>query len=159
MRSGSIMIPLSLLAGLILVMIPLPAVIEPMRPDWVTMIALYWAFALPQRFGLIMAWLVGLLLDVSQGTLLGQHAMAIVVVVFIAMRMHLQVRMAPILQQALTVMILLSIKQGLVLWTSGMAGTAPEGLWLYFSAPLVGMLLWPLVFVVLRDLRQRYRIA
>ena len=153
------LIPLTLLLALMLVMVPLPTGVEPFRPDWVTLVALYWAIALPQRFGLTIAWSAGLLLDVSQGAMLGQNALAIVLVVAFAIRMHQRLRVAPIAQQAFIIMLLLLIKQALVLWTSGMAGRAPADPWLYFAAPLTALVFWPVLFVVLRDLRRRYQTA
>ena len=157
--SARLLPAVTLLAGLLLVMLPLPGPVEPFRPDWVAMIALYWAFAIPQRFGLVLAWIAGLLLDVSQGTLLGQHALGLTLITAIALHMHQRVRVAPIAQQALFVMILLLIKQALVLWVSGMIDRAPDDLWRYFASPVVALILWPLVFVILRDLRRRYHLA
>lgn len=151
--------PLTLVAALLLMMLPLPAGLEPFRPDWVALVAMYWAFAVPQRFGVLLAWIAGLLLDVSQGTLLGQHALGLALVTAIALNMHQRVRVSPILQQAVFVVFLLLLKAALVLWISGMAGRAPDSLWLYFASPLVAFLAWPLVFVILRDLRRRYKVT
>lgn len=148
--------PLTIAAGLLLVMLPLPTAAEPFRPDWVSLIVLYWAFAIPQRFGLVPAWIAGLLLDVSQGALLGQHAFALVIITAVALNMHQRVRVSPVLQQAVFVMLLLLIKQTLVLWISGITDRAPDDLWLYFASPLVAAVLWPFLFVILRDLRRRY---
>lgn len=153
------LIPVTLLAALMLVMAPLPASAEPLRPDWVTLVALYWAIALPQRFGLALAWIAGLLLDVSQGTLLGQHALGLVVVTAIAARSHQRMRVSPLTQQAVFVSVLLLLKQSLVLWVSGLVGRAPDNLWLYFASPLLALPLWPVIFIILRDLRRRYQTA
>lgn len=153
------LIPLTLVAALMLVMVPLPTVAEPLRPDWVTMVALYWAMALPQRFGLSLAWTAGLLLDVSQGALLGQHALGTALVAAFALRQHQRLRVSPIAQQAVVVMLLLLCKQGLVLWISGMVGRAPVNPWLHFISPLVALAFWPVIFILLRDLRRRYQIA
>lgn len=153
------LIPLTLVAALMLVMVPLPAVAEPLRPDWVTLVALYWAIALPQRFGLSLAWIAGLLLDVSQGALLGQHALGTVLVTAFAIRQHQRLRVSPVAQQAVVVMLLLLCKQGLVLWISGMVGRAPVNPWLHFVSPVVALALWPVIFVLLRDVRRRYQIA
>lgn len=150
---------ITLLCALLLVMLPLPDIVTPFRPDWVAMVALYWAFAVPRHFGLFMAWMAGLLLDVSQGTLLGQHALGLVVITVIALHMHQRVRVSPLLQQSLFVMFLLLLKQTLVLWVSGMIGRAPDDPWLYFASPFVAMLFWPLIFVILRDLRRRYNVG
>lgn len=153
------LIPLTLAVALMLAMVPLPESVAPVRPDWVTLVALYWAMALPRRFGLTFAWIAGILLDVSQGALLGQNALGAVIVVAFALQYHQRLRVAPIAQQALIVTLLLLFKQALVIWTSGLAGRAPEAPWLYFAAPLTALIFWPLLFVVLRDLRRRYQVA
>lgn len=151
------LIPLTLTVALMLAIVPLPDAVAPFWPDWVTLVALYWAMALPQRFGLTLAWIAGILLDVSQGALLGQNALGAVIVVAFALRYHQQLRVAPIAQQALIVTVLLLLKQALVLWTSGLAGRAPQTPWLFFAAPLTALFFWPLLYVVLRDLRRRYQ--
>lgn len=151
------LIPATFVVALMLVMAPLPHMLEPLRPDWVALVALYWAIALPERFGLAIAWFAGLLVDVSQGALLGQHALGIVLVTAIALRSHQSMRLSPLTQQAAFVTLLLLLKQSLVLWISGMVGRAPDELWLYFTAPLLALLFWPVVFVLLRDLRRRFQ--
>lgn len=150
---------LTLIAGLLLTMLPLPTAVEPFRPDWVAMIALYWALALPRGFGLLAAWLAGLMLDVSQGALLGQHALGLALITAVALNFHQRVRVSPVIQQALFIMLLLVVKEALVLWTSGLAGRAPDAFWLYFASVLTGAVLWPVVFFILRDLRRRYGVA
>jgi rod shape-determining protein MreD len=153
------LIPITLAVALMLAMVPLPDAAAPFWPDWVTLVALYWAMALPQRFGLTLAWIAGILLDVSQGALLGQNALGAVIVVAFALRYHQRLRVAPIAQQALIVTVLLVLKQALVLWTSGLAGRAPQTPWLFFAAPLTALVFWPLLYVVLRDLRRRHQVA
>lgn len=153
------LVPLTLLGALMLVMMPLPDAARPFRPDWVTMVALYWAIALPRTFGLTIAWISGLLVDASQGALLGQNALGLVLVVAFALREHQRLRVYPVAQQAVIVMLLLLLKEALVLWTSGMAGRAPEQVWLFLAAPATALVFWPVVFVILRDLRRRYQAA
>lgn len=152
-------VPLTLIVALMLVMVPLPDAAEPFRPDWVTMVVLYWAIALPPRFGLTVPWIAGLLLDVARGSLLGQNALGIVLVAAFAIREHQRLRVFPVAQQAVVVTVLLLVKQALVLWISGMAGRAPDNLWLYFASPLLTLVFWPVVFVLLRDVRRRYAVA
>lgn len=153
------LVPLTVIVALMLVMLPLPEVVEPVRPDWVTLVVLYWAIALPQRFGLVFAWVAGILLDVTTGTLLGQHALGLVLVTAIALRLHQRLRVFPLPHQALVMVALVFFKQVLVLWTSGVAGRAPEETWLYLVAPLTALVFWPIVFVILRDLRRRHGVA
>ena len=153
------LIPLTVVVALMLVMVPLPDTAQPFRPDWVTMVAIYWAMATPRHFGLTVGWIVGLLLDATLGTLLGQHALGIVIAVAFVQRGHQRLRVFPIAQQTLIVVALLFIKQMLVLWTSGMAGRAPADPWPYFAAPLTAIVFWPVLFILLRDLRRRYQVS
>jgi len=114
--------------------------------------------AIPSRFGLGLAWLFALLLDVSQGTLLGQHAFALLPILYLVLRMHRQIRASSFPQQAIFVFFLLLFKQLLVLWVDGIVGRSVEDLWLYFTPSLIGMLLWPIVFIILRDIRRSLQI-
>ena len=159
MRPRWWVVPLSLIVALMLVMVPLPEGTEPFRPDWVTMVVLYWAIALPPRFGLTVPWVAGLLLDVTRGALLGQNALGVVLVAAFAIREHQRLRVFPVAQQAVVVTVLLMIKQALVLWISGMTGREPDNLWLYFASPLLTLVFWPVVFVLLRDARRRFQAA
>ncbi|MEY3661077.1 MAG: hypothetical protein RLZZ169_1903, partial [Pseudomonadota bacterium] len=67
-------IVLSLVFAGVLAVLPLPGWLELWRPDWVALVLVYWVIALPQRVGLLTAWLVGFLVDVLKGTLLGLNA-------------------------------------------------------------------------------------
>lgn len=152
------LVPATVAVALMLAMMPLPEAVEPLRPDWVALVVLYWAIAVPERFGLVFAWIAGVLLDVGTGTLLGQHALGLVLVVAVALRLHQRLRLFPLAQQTLVIVALLFFKQVLVLWTSGVADRAPQEAWMHMLAPALALLFWPLVFIILRDLRRRYGI-
>lgn len=149
-----LVIVLSLLVALILMILPLPDSVQIYRPNWVALVLIYWSMALPKRVGLWFAFVTGIFLDTSQGTLLGQHTLALVVVVFLNMNFYQRIRVLVLAQQAIYVFVLLLINQVLVAWVEGILGR-PTPLLAYFGAPLVGMLIWPWVFVVLRDIRRK----
>lgn len=157
-RAGYIAIGSSFLVALMLTALPMPAWAALWRPAWVALVLIYWCMAAPSHTGVVMAWVLGLLLDVLTGTLLGQHALALAVVAFVAHRFHRQVRVLPIWQQSVSVFGLVFLYQALILWITGIQGL-PVIASAYWSAPLVSMLLWPWVFIVLRDLRRRYQVA
>lgn len=144
----------SLLVALILMILPLPDWAQIYRPNWVALVLIYWSMALPKRVGLWFAFFCGILLDTSLGTLLGQHAMALVVIIFFNLNFHQRIRVLALPQQAIYVFALLLINQGAVAWVEGIMGR-PTPLLAFFSAPLVGMLIWPWVFVILRDIRRK----
>jgi rod shape-determining protein MreD len=104
--------------------------------------------------GLTIAWACGIVMDVVQGTVLGQHALAFLVVAFLTHRLQLRMRVFPIWHQALTVFMLLAVYQFLVFWIDGITGQAVVS-WLRWLPVLTGALLWPFVVSVLDTLNRR----
>ncbi|MDJ0880236.1 MAG: rod shape-determining protein MreD [Gammaproteobacteria bacterium] len=153
-----LVIPLSLVLGLVLMMIPLPEWTEIYRPDWIALVLIYWSMAMPQRVGLWVAFISGLFVDVTLGTLLGQHSLALTIIVFINLNFHLRIRVMPLVHQSLYVFLLLLINQLTVVWIEGMMQREPPVM-AYFGAPLVGMAIWPWVFIALRDIRRKAQLS
>jgi rod shape-determining protein MreD len=144
----------SLLVALILMILPLPDWAQLYRPNWLALVLIYWSMALPKRVGLWFAFFSGIVLDTSMGTLLGQHTLALVVIIFLNLNFYQRIRVLVLAQQAIYVFALLLINQVLVAWVEGILGR-PTPLLAYFGGPLVGMLIWPWVFVILRDIRRK----
>ncbi len=144
--------------ALMLAILPLPDWARPYRPQWVTLTLIYWCLALPHRISVGTGFGLGILLDVLTGTLLGQHAMGLSLIAFIAVQLHARIRVFPLWQQALAILLLLTIDHMLSLWVMGASGRTPPGL-LYWVVPVVGAVLWPWVFVTLRNLRRHFRVA
>jgi rod shape-determining protein MreD len=143
---------ISLALMLALAVVPLPGIVEPFRPDWVAVVLLYWSLMAPRRFSLLTAFWMGLALDTLTGALLGQHALALLVIVYIAERNHLRLRVFPVSQLALTVLILLGLYEFILFWIDGVAGrTVP--LMERWGPPLTGTLAW-LVLLSLLDSRR-----
>ena len=85
-KRGGKIIFFTLLIALFLMVMPLPEWIRPFRPEWVTLVVIYWCLALPSRVNIGIAWIMGLIVDVLTGTLLGQHALAMAIVAFFTVR-------------------------------------------------------------------------
>jgi rod shape-determining protein MreD len=145
---------LSLIVGLILMILPLPDSVQIYRPHWVALILIYWSMAMPKRVGLWTSFFVGILVDVSQGTLFGQHAMGLVIIVLINQNFYQRIRVLAPVQQALYVFILLFINQIITVWVEGFLGR-PTPFFAYLGAPVIGMLIWPWMFIILRDFRRK----
>jgi len=143
---------ISLALMLSLAVVPLPGIIAPFRPDWVAVVLLYWSLMAPRRFSLLTAFWMGLALDTLTGALLGQHALALLVIVYVAERFHLRLRVFPVSQLLLTVLILLGFYEFMLFWIDGVAGrTVP--LIQRWAPPLTGTLAW-LVLLALLDSRR-----
>jgi len=148
---------LCLIVGLILMILPLPETVQIYRPHWVALILIYWSLALPERVGLWIAFISGIVVDTSQGTLLGQHTLALVIIISINLNFYQRIRVMSLAQQALYVFSLLVIGQTVIIWVEGIMGQ-PTPLLAFFGAPFIGMLIWPWVFVILRDIRRKANI-
>jgi len=152
--SRRIPVVITLVVALMLMVAPLPEWLLPFRPDWLALTLIYWAMMLPRTWSVGSAWLVGLVLDVSQGTILGQHALALCVVVFVTVRLHLLMRVFPTSQLAATVFSLLALYQFMLFWINGVAGI-PVAAISYWAPVISGTLLWPLVAMLLNGARMR----
>jgi rod shape-determining protein MreD len=141
-REHSWFVPaLSLVLTLALSLVPLPHAISAFRPDWVAVVLLYWSLTAPRRFSLLTAFWMGIVLDTLSGSLLGQHALALLVIVYLAERLHLRIRVFPVSQLGLTVLALLGLYEFILFWIDGVAGrTVP--LMERWAPPLTGTLVW-----------------
>lgn len=156
-RQGGTLILITFIIAMMLTIIPLPETLQHIRPEWTALVLIYWCMALPQRIGVGIAWISGLLLDVLTGSLLGQHALSMTVVAYLTLNMHQRVRLFPLWQQAAVVWMLLNLHQLLLLWFDGITGQPAKGL-TFWLPPISGMILWPAIFMVLRKIRRRYKV-
>jgi len=154
---GGFVIIITFVVALTLMMMPMPEWAEAARPQWLIMAVIYWCIALPDRVGVIIAWMMGLVLDVATGSLLGQNALGFAIVAFLAIKLHLRIRLFPVWQQALSVLILITLYQIIILWVKGFTGQSAQS-WSYWSASVTSMVLWPFVFTLLRGVRRFYRV-
>jgi len=156
-RGGGTII-ISFIIAIILTIIPLPETLAYARPEWLFMVFVYWCLALPERIGVGTGWFLGLLLDVVQGSLLGQHALAFAVIAFITLKIHQRVRIFPLHQQALTIFMLVTLQIILINWIKGIAGNETN-LWLMLLPALSTAACWPWIFLFMRFIRRRNRVA
>ena len=144
---------LSLVLTLALVAVPLPDSVAPLRPDWVAVVLLYWSLMAPRHFSLLTAFWMGIALDTLSGALLGQNALALLVVVYLAEKFHLRLRVFPLSQLAITVFLLLGLYEFILFWIDGMAGRSVP-LVERWVPPLTGTLVGVLLYMMF-DRRER----
>lgn len=152
--SQRIPVIVTIIVALMLSVMPLPDWLQAFRPDWIAIVLIYWAMMLPRTWSVGSAWLIGLVLDVAQGTLLGQHALALCVVVFVTVRMHLLMRVFPGGQLIAAVFSLLALYQFILFWINGVAGI-PVDAKQYWGPVLTGAVVWPAVVSLLNSVRLR----
>jgi len=157
-RARRLPVALTIIAALMLAIVPLPPWAEAYWPDWVAITLIYWCLHMPRHVGVGSGWIVGIVLDVAQGTLLGQHALALSLIAYLTVKFHLQLRVFPMSQMAATVLGLLGIYRFVLFWINGVAGVdAP--LVAYWGPVVTGALIWPVADFVLRTIPRRRRPA
>ncbi len=154
-RRGGVAILGSILVAYALTVVPLPEWARLARPEWVALVLIYWCMAVPHRVGVVTAFLAGLGQDALQGTLLGQHALAYVLLAFVVVKLHQRIRVYPLGQQAVVVLVLLAMVHLIQFWINGLVGRPMPGL-VYWLPPLIGTLVWPWFFVIMRGVRRYY---
>ncbi len=140
---------------LILTLLPMPHLILPIRPAWVLMILIFWSLILSGRVCITLAFILGLLLDVLNGTLLGEHAFALTAVVYGVAKLSNQMRMFTLFQQGIGVFVLVLIYQFILFCIQGFLGDLQDS-WLYWLPALTSMLLWPWFFIIMKDWSKRF---
>lgn len=137
----------SLLAALGLTYIPIGRL--PGVPDWVALVLAFWCMREPLRIGMGTGFMFGLLVDIGHGAAMGQHALAYVVLCYLAGTMSRRVMWFPAVQQAVHVMPILLLAQLIMVAVRLLGGAEFPGWW-YFGSSLSGALLWaPLSFLLL----------
>jgi len=129
--------------------LPASGVALALKPDFVALTLLYWCIQAPRYVGVGVSWSMGLMMDVVDATLFGQHALAYTMLAYAAEYFRRRVLRFPLWQQAVQVAVLLAGCAALVLFVR-MIGGAPLPRWTYAVPPIVGALLWPLLTVVLQ---------
>ena len=151
---GTLAIISSFIVAFMLTALPLPDWAVAWRPAWVALVLAYWCLALPQRIGVLSAWSIGLLLDVMNGSLLGQHALGLAAVAYVVVLYHQQIRVYPLFRQALVIGSLIFLYTLSMLLIYNFLGSLRYG-YENLLAALTSAILWPWVFIVLRDFRRK----
>ncbi len=154
--SSRIPVIMTLIVGLMLTLMPLPESVDAFRPDWLTLLVIFWAMQMPRSWSIGTAWVIGLILDVTQGTILGQHALAFCVVAFMTVHFHLLMRVFPLSQLSATVFAMLAVYQFLLFWINGVVGEDAPSI-VYWAPVITGALIWPFLFMFLSGMHYRDR--
>ncbi len=156
-RESRSLIFLTIMAAILLSLLPLPEMLLPFKPYWVAMVVIYWSLETRGIISLGLAFLIGLVLDVLSGSLMGLHALSLVVMVFLVQRFRSRLRFFPPWQQAFSVLGLLVNDRIILIWITVLLGESLPT-WKYWLSPLVGMALWPWLFLFLDRIRARQRL-
>tara|TARA_B110000238_G_C16025243_1_gene394997 strand:- start:500 stop:979 length:480 start_codon:yes stop_codon:yes gene_type:complete len=157
LANNGVIIILTLLIALVVTIIPMPLSIDAFRPNWVLVVLLYWSMALPSKVNVMTAWLMGFILDVLLGSVLGVHAAAMAVSVYIIVVNYQKIRNFSLWQQAMIVGLSAAMYHLLVFWLKRWLSDVvflPS----YLYPVITTIIIWPWVFLLLRRVRRDFRI-
>lgn len=120
-----------------------------MVPDWIALVLCFWSIREFRRIGMGWAFLLGILMDVADSSALGQHALAYVVLAYLASSLSRRILWFPLAKQALHILPLLLLVQIIQFLVRFVTGATQPGL-SYFVGPLIAALLWvPVTYLLL----------
>jgi len=155
-RESRSLIFLTIATAVLLALVPLPGVLAPFKPYWVALVIIYWSLETQDTISLGMAFTTGIVLDILSASLMGLHALSLVVMVFLVQHFRSRLRFFPPWQQALSVLGLLVNDRIILIWITALLGE-PLPTWKYWLPPLIGMALWPWIFLLLDRVRAMTR--
>jgi rod shape-determining protein MreD len=138
----------TLFLSMILMIIPLPNILQGLRPECLTLTMIYWVFVLPRHMGVVFAWFLGLIMDGLSGGLIGQHALAMSVVAYLAHSLRNRLGVTPFWQQCLVILVLVGLGQLLLLMVQWFVGH-PQKTPLYWASTVISVFIWPWLYRVL----------
>jgi len=149
---------LTLLAGLLLDIAPLPEFMEPGRPLWLALILSFWALHLPGTVGFTCAFILGLAEDVLLGTLFGQQALVLLWIVLCLRLSERRLRIYSLWWQSQWLLLIFVSAQLIRLWLGVLSGSRPPLLSFLLPA-FISAVLWPWVFLLLRGVQRRFNLV
>jgi rod shape-determining protein MreD len=148
-------IAVSLVLSLILNLLPLHQDIAIFRPDFVAIAIIYWNINHPHKMGMSIAFIMGLMMDVGNTGILGQHALAYCIVIYLTLVFGRRLRIFNVMQQAPQIGLILFVMQIAIILVA-VSGGSHLPTWQYFSATVTGTLLWvPVAMLLSMPLRQK----
>ena len=154
--SGAILI--SLFVALILSLLPLSSSLVIWRPEWIVLVIIHWGILFPKTSSYFLVFMTGLLIDALSATILGQHALSLIVVLYITISLSQRMSPKTLMQQTFILFIAIGSYLLINLWILGITNSRPQD-WGYWAPLFSSILIWPLthrllsmLHIVKRDL-------
>lgn len=154
---GQWIIFFSIAVSFLFMLTSVPDWIRWVRPEWVTMVLIYWVIMLPHRVGILAAASAGLMMDMFEGVVLGEHVFALSIIAYMTFLLYQRLRMFAVWQQAFIVFVLIGIQQLCCHWVENISGNPEQNL-LFLLPALMSALFWPLLTLVLGTVQRMYAV-
>ena len=145
---------LSLILALCLQVMPLADGWQVFRPEWIGLMLIYWCMRAPDRVGVFHGFVFGLLMDLIEGTALGQHALILSLLAFLVAMVYPRFRAYSLLQQSVLVLVILGLVQLIDQWLRTLSGEFSIQLSSLIPS-LVSAFLWPWLSTMFKAIERR----
>jgi len=144
-----------ILLSIILTVIPVPDLLDQYRLPWLKMTVIFFSIFNISLIGIISVWFSGLILDIMTGGLMGENALILAVLSYLSYRFRFQIRVYPMWQIMLVVLMLLSLGELIVLWINGVSGTMFFNIYDWINVG-IAVLVWPIFMRILEKIQSLF---
>ena len=156
MAKKSFLIGFSLVVAMALTVLPLPMWMLWLKPNWVLLVLIFWAIYQPQKVGVGVFFITGLLLDLLDGSVLGVHAFAFVLVGYVIVKLHRRLIHFPLRQQVVVMAGFLLGYKLIVFIVQACLHQAPNSI-LYWLSIVVSLFFWPWIKALLGSWQRQWQ--
>ncbi len=153
-RQPYLLIAASFLLALLVWLLPLRSEWAFWRPPMLLLLTIYLLFMRVRYVGVVLAWFVGLYIDLMFGQVLGQHALAMSLAVYLVVSQQQRLGHFSLVFQCLFVAVVVLVYE-VVLLSVRLAATDFDGNAHLLYPVVASMVLWPLLSIVLRIVKRR----
>ena len=147
---------LTIFAGLLLLLTTLP--IGYYAPEWLLLINIYWAIAIPSNNKLFLAFLSGFLVDIAFAQILGVTSLLYVIFIYIMLKLYNSLRYMTVTQQMVVILFFILIKQHIFIWLNYIL-SIDSNYWSLIISAFITSILWPVTYYILRFIRRKFQVS
>lgn len=133
---------MSIIVAFLLLLLPYSETWLVWRPEWVVLAFIYWGMTTPDKVSLVLAFICGLFIDTLYGSILGQHAFGLVVVVFMTLRLLPRISSNVGWHKYALIGLVLGTYMLINLWIMAATGNNPAT-WQYWLPLFSSLIIWP----------------
>ena len=147
---------LTIFAGLLLLLTTLP--IGYYAPEWLLLINIYWAIAIPSNNKLFLAFLSGFLVDIAFAQILGVTSLLYVIFIYIMLKLYNSLRYMTVTQQMVVILFFILIKQHIFIWLNYIL-SIESNYWSLIISAFITSIIWPVTYYTLRFIRRKFQVS
>lgn len=148
----------SYLFAIVFAALPLGPSLAWWRPELLALTVIYWVLVMPEQTSMLVIFVAGCMLDLLEGSALGQHAMGLMVISYLCVLSYQRVRNYRFWHQAFFVFVFIGLYKLVGNWVHGLRGSAAQSLEFLLPA-LISALIWPLVWKILERIRLHHHVS